>query len=101
MSVRTAAVLLAAGSGSRVGAGVNKVLLDLDGIPVLARSVRTVLDVAGVHRVVLVCRPGETDAVREAVEPQLGPHDLWVVEGGAERHDSEWQALRVLAPDVE
>ncbi|MCW2867996.1 MAG: 4-diphosphocytidyl-2C-methyl-D-erythritol synthase [Marmoricola sp.] len=101
MSVRTAAVLLAAGAGTRVGAGVNKVLLDLDGIPVLARSVRTVLDVAGVHRVVLVCRPGETDAVREAVAPHLGAHDLWVVEGGAERHDSEWQALRVLAPDVE
>ncbi|GAB3662028.1 IspD/TarI family cytidylyltransferase [Nocardioides korecus] len=101
MSVRTAAVLLAAGSGSRVGAGVNKVLLDLDGVPVLARSVRTVLDVAGVHRVVLVCRAGESDAVREAVAPHLGTHDLWVVEGGAERHDSEWQALRVLTPDVQ
>ena len=34
-----AVVILAAGSGSRVGADVNKVLLDLDGLPVLTHSV--------------------------------------------------------------
>ena len=103
---RAAAVLLAAGAGSRVGATqgeqpVNKVLLPLDGIPILARSVRTVLDVAGVYRIVLVVRPEDRDAVSEAVTPHLGAHDLWVVDGGAQRHDSEWQALRVLADDIE
>ena len=44
---RAAAVLLAAGSGSRFGAEVNKVLLEVDGIPILARSVRTILEVVG------------------------------------------------------
>lgn len=101
MSVRTAAVLLAAGSGTRVGADRNKVLLDLVGLPVLVWSVRTVLAVEGVHRVVLVVRPEDGDAVREAVTPHLGEHDLWVVEGGRERHDSEWRALEVLAPEIE
>ncbi len=99
--VRAAAVLLAAGSGSRVGAEVNKVLLPLAGVPILARSVRTVLDVEGVHRIVLVVRPEDRDAVSEAIAPHLGAHDLWVVDGGEERHDSEWQALRVLARDIE
>ncbi len=103
---RTAAVLLAAGAGTRVGATVedepvNKVLLPIDGVPILARSVRTVLDVAGVHRIVLVVRPEDREAVSEAVGPHLGAHDLWVVEGGEKRHDSEWQALQVLADDVE
>jgi len=41
----TAAVILAAGSGSRVGAEVNKVLLPLGDAPVLAWSVRAVLAV--------------------------------------------------------
>jgi 2-C-methyl-D-erythritol 4-phosphate cytidylyltransferase len=98
---RTAAVLLAAGSGTRVGAERNKVLLPLDGIAILARSVRTVLDVRGVHRVVLVVRPEDRDDVHDAVAPHLGAHDLWVVDGGAQRHDSEWQALRVLADEIE
>ena len=100
-SVRAAAVLLAAGSGSRVGAERNKVLLPLDGIPILARSVRTVLDVEGVQRVVLVVRPEDRDDVREAVAPHLGAHDVWLVDGGDERHDSEWQALQALAGDID
>jgi 2-C-methyl-D-erythritol 4-phosphate cytidylyltransferase len=99
--VRAAAVVLAAGSGSRVGAEVNKVLLPLDGVPILARSVRPVLDVEGVHRIVLVVRPEDRDAVSETIAPHLGAHDLWVVDGGEQRHDSEWQALRVLARDIE
>ena len=48
----------------------NKVLLPVDGIPILARSVRTVLDVVGVHRIVLVVRPEDRDAVREASSPR-------------------------------
>jgi 2-C-methyl-D-erythritol 4-phosphate cytidylyltransferase len=101
MIPQTAAVLLAAGSGTRVGSPVNKVLLPLGGIPILARSVRTVLEIDGVHRIVLVVRPEDREAVHEAVAPHLGAHDLWVVDGGATRHASEWQALRALAADVD
>jgi 2-C-methyl-D-erythritol 4-phosphate cytidylyltransferase len=101
VTARAAAVLLAAGSGTRVGAETNKVLLPLDGIPLLARSVRTVLDVDGVHRVVLVVRPEDREEVSSAVAPHLGAHDLWLVDGGEHRHDSEWQALQVLAADIE
>src|SRR3954471_15457014 len=98
---RCAAVLLAAGSGTRVGAQTNKVLLPLDGAPVLAHSVRTVLDVEGVHRIVLVVRPEDREEVSAAVAPHLGAHDLWLVAGGEQRHHSEWQALQVLAEDIE
>ena len=98
---RAAAVILAAGSGSRLGAEVNKVLLPLLEIPILVRSLRTALDVADLHRIVLVVRPEDRDAVAAAVSPHLGQHDLWMVDGGAARHDSEWQALQVLAPDIE
>src|SRR4051812_10137708 len=98
---RCAAVLLAAGSGTRVGAETNKVLLPLDGIPILARSVRTVLDVEEVHRVVLVVRPEDREEVAATVAPHLGAHDLWLVDGGERRHDSEWRALQVLARDIE
>ncbi|HET9501060.1 MAG TPA: IspD/TarI family cytidylyltransferase [Marmoricola sp.] len=98
---RAAVVVLAAGSGSRVGAEVNKVLLPLGGQPVLAHSVRTALEVPGVHRLVVVVRPDDRDAVAAALSPVLGTHDLWLVNGGAQRHDSEYAALRALAPDIE
>jgi 2-C-methyl-D-erythritol 4-phosphate cytidylyltransferase len=96
-----AIVILAAGSGSRVGAGINKVLLPLRGVPVLAWSVRTALALADVRRVVLVVNPVERDAVAEAVSPHLGEGEVALVDGGSTRHGSEWNALRALAPEIE
>lgn len=107
--VPCAVVVLAAGSGSRVGAHVdgqpvNKVLLPLLDAPVLAHSVRTALATPGVRRVVVVARPGEEAAVTEALLPHLPPGDegpeVALVTGGATRHASEWAALQVLAPWV-
>jgi 2-C-methyl-D-erythritol 4-phosphate cytidylyltransferase len=95
-----AVVLLAAGSGQRVGAARNKVLLSLDGVAVLAHSVRTALRVAGVHRVLVVVRPEDREDVTAAIEPHLGSHDVWLVDGGEQRHDSEYAALQALRPDI-
>ena len=57
-----AVVLLAAGSGSRVGAEVNKVLLPLGDVPVLVWSLRDVLALPEVVRVVVVVRPEDRPA---------------------------------------
>ncbi|MDN4162529.1 IspD/TarI family cytidylyltransferase [Nocardioides abyssi] len=96
-----AVVILAAGSGSRVGADVNKVLLPLGPAAVLAWSVRDALALDDVARVLLVVRAGEEQAVADAVVPHLGDREVGVVTGGATRHASEWQALSALAPAIE
>ena len=101
--MRAAVVVLAAGSGTRLGGALNKVLLPVGGVPIVARSVRTACAVPGVGRVVLVVRDGEQDAVRAAVEPHL-PADapeVAMVAGGSSRHASEWAALQLLAPAIE
>ena len=95
-----AIVILGAGSGSRVGAEVNKVLLPLGDAPVLVHSVRTALAVSDVARVLVVVRPEDREAVEAAVSPHLGEREVLVVDGGASRHASEWAALRVLASAV-
>lgn len=95
-----AVVILAAGSGSRVGAEVNKVLLPLCDAPVLVWSVRDALALPDVRRLVLVVRPEDRPAVESAVAPHLGERDVLVVDGGATRHASEWAALQVLAADI-
>ncbi|WP_370290931.1 2-C-methyl-D-erythritol 4-phosphate cytidylyltransferase [Nocardioides sp.] len=107
---RAAIVVLGAGSGTRVGAGVNKVLLPLAGRPLLAWSVATALEVSGVGPVVVVCRPGERTTVAGALQPTLdealarapeaADREVLLVDGGATRHASEMAALRVLAPAI-
>ncbi|MCF6379050.1 2-C-methyl-D-erythritol 4-phosphate cytidylyltransferase [Nocardioides KLBMP 9356] len=96
----TAAIVLAAGSGTRVGGDVNKVLLPLLDVPVLVWSVRDALDLSDLRRLVLVVRPGDRAAVEAAVAPHLGDREVLVVDGGATRHQSEWAAIRVLAEDI-
>jgi 2-C-methyl-D-erythritol 4-phosphate cytidylyltransferase len=92
-------VLLAAGSGTRVGAAVNKVLLPLAGRPVLAWSLEHVAALRYVDRVVVVHRAEDRAAVRAAVAGH--GLDVALVEGGATRHASEWAALQVLARAVD
>lgn len=96
----TAVVIVAAGSGTRVGGEVNKVLLPLRGVPVLVWSVRAALALPDVRRLVLVVRPEDRAAVESAVAPHLGDREVLVVDGGATRHASEWAGLQVLADDV-
>jgi len=96
-----AVVIVAAGSGTRVGAAVNKVLLPLGDRPVLAWAVRDALAADDVCRVVIVIRPADRAAVAEALAPHLGDSEVMLIDGGTTRHASEWAALRVLAPAIE
>ncbi len=96
-----AVIVLAAGSGTRVGAQVNKILLPLGDAPVVAWSIRTVLNLPDVRRVVLVVRPEEHADISAAVAPYLADREILLVDGGATRHASEWAGLRVLAAEIE
>lgn len=96
-----AVVIVAAGSSTRVGAGINKILLPLGGRPVLAWSVLDALAVDDVCRVVIVIRPADRADVVEALAPLLGDAEVTLVDGGSTRHQSEWAALQVLAPAIE
>ena len=94
---RTAVVLVAAGSGTRVGGTTNKVLLPLLGTPVLAWSLRTLSALAYVDRLVVVVRREDADVVEGLVEQHRRPdQEAWLVEGGDTRHASEWRGLRTL-----
>lgn len=95
-----ALVLLAGGSGSRVGAAANKVLIPLGAESALVHALRTALRVDGVRRIVLVVRPEDRDEVATQVVPLLEDREVSVVDGGPTRHASESHALEVLRDDV-
>lgn len=88
------AIVLAGGSGSRMGAGCNKVFLSLGGVPAIVRSVRAV----GAHAegTVVVCRACDIPEMRQLLK-EAGL-DAVIVPGGETRQDSVWQGLCAL-PD--
>ncbi|HST65404.1 MAG TPA: IspD/TarI family cytidylyltransferase [Mycobacteriales bacterium] len=91
-----AAVVLAGGSGTRLGAEGNKVYLPLAGRPLLTWSLRAFAGAPSIGRLVLVTRAAD----RPHAERAAAGLDVEIVTGGATRHDSEWAALRALGPAI-
>jgi 2-C-methyl-D-erythritol 4-phosphate cytidylyltransferase len=96
-----AGVVLASGSGTRVGAQVNKVYLPLAGRRVVGWSLAALAQVADVGVLVLVIRPGDRSLADEVLAdgPQGGT-PVEIVHGGATRQESELLALRHLAERI-
>lgn len=100
MTVSTAAgVVLAGGSGTRMGAGMNKAYLPLAGRRLVSWSLTAFGRVPEIGVLVLVARPEDDDLVDEVLDGAGVPVE--VVHGGDTRQDSELRALRHLAPRVD
>jgi 2-C-methyl-D-erythritol 4-phosphate cytidylyltransferase len=98
--MRVAAVVLAGGSGTRVGADRNKVYLPVAGRSVISWSLQTMTSLPSVARAILVIRPADRDLVTRLLATELPNCAVELVDGGAQRQDSELQALRHLAPAI-
>ena len=94
---RTAAILLAAGSGSRMqGTVVDKVLAPLAGRPVFAHSAAAFMQSATADLYVIVYRDQ-----RQMMElSAYAPTPSVLVRGGRERQDSVINALAALPADI-
>ncbi len=89
--MRVAAIIVAAGRGTRVGGPVPKQWRDLGGQSVAARAMQVFADHPGVDRLVLVLHPDD-------VAGPLWPHDppADIVSGGATRTASVMAGLMVV-----
>jgi 2-C-methyl-D-erythritol 4-phosphate cytidylyltransferase len=95
---RTAAILLAAGSGRRMqGTVADKILAPLDGRPVFAHSVAAFLESNVADYYVIVVR----DQAQSIALSAYAPTPAQFVVGGKERQDSVQNALAALPSDIE
>jgi len=99
---KVAAVVPAAGSGRRMGAGADtkKQFMVLDGVPVVGHALN-VLENSRVQSIVVVVGSGEVEHCRSAVVEKMGLKKVTaIVTGGKERQDSVYNGLLALAPDT-
>ncbi len=90
-------VILAAGTGKRMGASGNKLFLPLAGQPVLSLTLRHAARALPGVPMMLVCRSGEEELARQAVVTAgLDEASVIVTEGGPERQDSVRLALAAM-----
>jgi len=87
------AVVVAAGSGSRLGAAVPKALVELDGVTLVRRAVDALAE-AGIDEIVVTIPEGMVDAFAEALRG--APARVATVVGGRIRQDSVRRGLAAL-----
>lgn len=102
-TVRTAAVIPAAGRGLRLGPGAPKALRPLLGAPVLVHAVHALCRAASVSLVVVVAPPDDPEAVSRLLAAHPPPRGvpLTVVPGGATRQESVRLGVAALPADVD
>ena len=96
--MRTGAVIVAAGSGDRLGAGVPKAFVRAAGLPLVTWSVRAFEDARDVTAIVIVCPPGQEREMSAAI----GTHGMVhaIVPGGSSRQRSVAAGIAALPHDV-
>jgi 2-C-methyl-D-erythritol 4-phosphate cytidylyltransferase len=94
------AIVLAAGSGTRLGAGSNKVWLPLGGRELATWSFRWLIESQLFDRYVVVVHPAEREDARDILLKHV-PVPVDIVDGGKSRHESETRALEYLSPTIE
>ena len=95
------AIIVAAGRGTRMGPNIDKLFLEVAGLPVVAHTWRRFAAAPVIDEIVLVVRAGMEPAFVELAAACAGGKPYRLVAGGAERQDSVWNGLQALGPEAE
>lgn len=95
-----AGIVLAGGSGTRVGADINKAFLPLAGRSIASWGLNTLATVEGIGLLVFVVRPEDREHARFVASRET-EHPLEIITGGDTRQESELLALRHLADRID
>lgn len=96
---KTTAIILAAGNSSRMG-GINKQLEEIDGIPVLARTLLAYESCPLIHEIILVVRLEDFPAAREIQKTYRISKLCKLVSGGKTRQESAKLGLDETGDDT-
>jgi len=98
---RVAAILPAAGLGTRMGAETPKQFLELDGTPLVIHSVRRIASCPLVTDIIVATRADVIESLQERIQGEQFMQSVRVVRGGDSRQDSVAVALQEVSNDTE
>ena len=97
----TIAIIPAAGTGNRMG--FDKITSKLNGIPLLARTIRAVSAAESVSGIILAVSPDMIDEIKKNIVDKYKLYKVMkIVPGGNTRTESVWNALQSIEipPDI-
>lgn len=98
---RIAAILPAAGLGTRMGSDVPKQFLELDGVPIVVFTLRRLSQCVDISEFLIATRPDEVQALEQRLSKEDLGRPIRVVKGGETRQQSVGNALAKISTDTE
>jgi 2-C-methyl-D-erythritol 4-phosphate cytidylyltransferase len=98
---RIAAILPAAGLGTRMGAETPKQFLELDGEPIFIHTLRRIASCPLVTDIIVATRADVVATLDKRIQTEKFAQSVRVVRGGDSRQESVAQALREVSDDTE
>jgi 2-C-methyl-D-erythritol 4-phosphate cytidylyltransferase len=96
----TSAVILAAGKGSRMKAGINKQFLMLRDKPIIVYTILAFEECAEIDEIILVTAPDELDFFKSAILEKYSFSKVKkLIVGGAERQQSAFNGIEAVSPE--
>jgi 2-C-methyl-D-erythritol 4-phosphate cytidylyltransferase/2-C-methyl-D-erythritol 2,4-cyclodiphosphate synthase len=99
-----AAIIPAAGFGTRMGVEIPKQFLELAGVPILVRTLRVFLAHPAIHIIMLVLPPEQLQSGKEQLLPFLTPEQqgkMLYTTGGETRQHSVQNGMKALPASIE
>ncbi len=93
----TSAIIVAAGQGTRMGPGVDKLFLEIAGRPLVAHTWHRFDQAPEISEIILVIRAGMEEAFKELARLYPPTKPFALATGGAQRQDSVWNGLSAVS----
>ncbi len=98
---KTSVIVVAAGTGDRIGGKENKIFAKVDGQPLFLRALQLFVNRDDVCQTLLVVSPADMSQMKSKFGPNIAFMGVQLVEGGAERHESVSNGLAEVSEDAE
>lgn len=92
-------IIPAAGSGKRMGAGKNKLLLELEGVPILIHTLKVFADDEDCEAIILAVNPKDEKEFTDLINKHHIKKSVSMAPGGSERQHSIYNALKTIKTD--
>lgn len=100
LATMTAAIIVAAGKGTRMGSDVDKIFIEVNNYPVVGHTWRRFEDADCIDEIILVIRAGMDSAFRELSKKLRVRKPFRLAEGGKERQDSVCNGLGAVSKET-
>ncbi|MBI5418087.1 2-C-methyl-D-erythritol 4-phosphate cytidylyltransferase [Candidatus Poribacteria bacterium] len=100
--MKIAAIIASAGQSRRMGGKINKQFIKINGLPLLAHTLKAFQNSSLIDQIIIAIEANNIELCQNEIVNKFNIFKIFkIVQGGKERQDSIYNAIKVLPDDIE